>query len=397
MAERTDADLRTIAETAARSNAAAGTPARQIGDFYRSAMDEARLAALGAQPVRPQLERFAAIRNREEFAFEAGRLTSLMAGGPFGNSIIVDATDSQRLLVEIPQGGTMLPNRDYYLNTDAASVELRQRTKATWCGSSVSPAAPTPRRRAIRSSNSRSRSRRCSCRLGEPHRGPVGPATHVARARHRDAGVRLDCLGEATGLRSGVEHRAPAAVVLSAVRCARREHTARHAEELAGRAAPELLGALSRPGVRGSALRGLRPDPDGPGVAARTLAHRRLSGEHVSHRCDGPALRGTAFHTGRQGPCRTVDDEPPDRVPAGAPGGRLAVAVHEARGARQAVAAPAEDRRARAAGATIAISRSKKTISSATSCAGAPSTTGTGWPASPGRSTRTSGWCRCRR
>jgi len=127
MAERTDADLRAIAETAARSNAAAGTPARQIGDLYRSAMDEARLAALGAQPVRPQLERFAGIRNREEFAFEAGRLTSLMAGGPFGNSIIVDATNSDRLLVEIPQGGTMLPNRDYYLNADAASVELRQK------------------------------------------------------------------------------------------------------------------------------------------------------------------------------------------------------------------------------------------------------------------------------
>jgi putative endopeptidase len=130
MAERTDANLRTIAENAARANAAARTPARQIGDFYRSAIDEERLTALGAQPVRPQLERFAAIRNREEFAFEAGRLTSLMAGGPFGNSIVVDATDSSRLLVEIPQGGTMLPNRDYYLNMDAASIEVRQKYEA---------------------------------------------------------------------------------------------------------------------------------------------------------------------------------------------------------------------------------------------------------------------------
>ncbi len=106
---------------------AAGSPVRQIGDLYRSATDEVRLAQLGAAPVRPQLDRFSAIRTREAFAFEAGRLTSVMAGGPFGNSIIVDAEDSKRLLVEIPQGGTMLPNRDYYLNTDAASVELRQR------------------------------------------------------------------------------------------------------------------------------------------------------------------------------------------------------------------------------------------------------------------------------
>jgi putative endopeptidase len=130
MAERTDADLRAIAEDATRANAGPGTPARQIGDFYRSAMDEARLAALGARPVRSQLDRFAAIRNPGEFAFEAGRLTSLMAGGPFGNSIIVDAADSRRLLVEIPQGGTMLPNRDYYLSTDAASLGLRQKYEA---------------------------------------------------------------------------------------------------------------------------------------------------------------------------------------------------------------------------------------------------------------------------
>ena len=86
-----------------------------------------RLSQLGAAPVQRQLDRFSAIRSREAFAFEAGRLTSVMAGGPFGNSIIVDAEDSKRLLAEIPQGGTMLPDRDYYLNTDAASVELRQR------------------------------------------------------------------------------------------------------------------------------------------------------------------------------------------------------------------------------------------------------------------------------
>jgi predicted metalloendopeptidase len=124
MAERIDADLRAIAEDAVRTPAPAGSPLRQIGDFYRSAMDEARLSALGVEPIRPQLDRLAGIRTREEFAFEAGRLTSQMAGGPFGNSIVVDANDPTRLIVEIPQGGTMLPNRDAYLNAD---VELRQR------------------------------------------------------------------------------------------------------------------------------------------------------------------------------------------------------------------------------------------------------------------------------
>lgn len=130
MAERIDANLRAITEEAARMPLPAGSRMRQIGDLYRSATDEARLTALGVEPIRAQLDRFVAIRTREDFAFEAGRLTSLMAGGPFGNSIVVDAEDQTRLLVELPQGGTMLPNRDYYLSTDQASVDLRQRYEA---------------------------------------------------------------------------------------------------------------------------------------------------------------------------------------------------------------------------------------------------------------------------
>ena len=163
MAERIDANLRAIAEEAARASAPAGSPLRQIGDFYRSAMDEARLNALGVEPVRPQLDRFAAIRTREEFAFEAGRLTSLMAGGPFGNTIVVDAQDSTRLVVEIPQGGTMLPNRDAYLNTDTSSVELRQRYE-TYLHTALHAGghARTRKRPGARCSGSRWRWRRAS-------------------------------------------------------------------------------------------------------------------------------------------------------------------------------------------------------------------------------------------
>ncbi len=51
MAERTDLSLRAIAEEAARSSAPAGSPVRQIGDLYRSATDEVRLAQLGAEPI----------------------------------------------------------------------------------------------------------------------------------------------------------------------------------------------------------------------------------------------------------------------------------------------------------------------------------------------------------
>jgi putative endopeptidase len=126
LADKTELDLRTIIEaTGASVNRKAGSPAQQIADLYTSVMDQARIEALGAAPLAPELARIDAIRSGRDLAAEAGYLTSIAGGGPFEGSMAVDADDSTRIVVRFAQGGTLLPDRDYYLNDGATYAGIR--------------------------------------------------------------------------------------------------------------------------------------------------------------------------------------------------------------------------------------------------------------------------------
>jgi putative endopeptidase len=107
-----------------------GSSAQQIADLYTSMLDEARVDALGASPMAPELRRIDAIVTPRDLAAEAGYLTAIAAGGPFGGSVAVDARDPTRLVVQISQGGTLLPDREYYVSADPKFVAIRQQYEA---------------------------------------------------------------------------------------------------------------------------------------------------------------------------------------------------------------------------------------------------------------------------
>src|SRR5215203_4777083 len=110
IADRTDRDLRAIIdELASRPNRPRGSPAQQIADLYASVMDEARLEQLGAAPIEPELRRIAAIKTTRDLAAEAGYLSSIAAGGPFGGSAGIDPLNPGPPVVRIVEGGTLLP------------------------------------------------------------------------------------------------------------------------------------------------------------------------------------------------------------------------------------------------------------------------------------------------
>ncbi len=97
---------------------------RRLGDFYGSCMDSARVEALGATPLRAPLARIDAINSR------AGLLAAITEQQKTGNSgfnlnVDQDAKKSDRIVAYISQGGLSLPDRDYYLKTDAASQKTR--------------------------------------------------------------------------------------------------------------------------------------------------------------------------------------------------------------------------------------------------------------------------------
>jgi predicted metalloendopeptidase len=130
-AQRT-ADL--IAATAA-GQAAAGSEAQKIADYYASFMDVAAIDAKGLAPLQPTLDRIAAIATRRDLArYIGGRLradvdilnaTNVYTDNLFDLWIAQDLDNPARYVPFLVQGGLGMPDRDYYLDASPRMTELR--------------------------------------------------------------------------------------------------------------------------------------------------------------------------------------------------------------------------------------------------------------------------------
>jgi predicted metalloendopeptidase len=116
--ENTLPQLRGIIETVATKNAAKGTDEQRIGDFYASFMDEARLEQLGATPLKAELDKIAALKDKSELPALLAQLGKIGVGVPFDFGIHQDNKDSTKYVADIGQGGLGMPDRDYYLKAD---------------------------------------------------------------------------------------------------------------------------------------------------------------------------------------------------------------------------------------------------------------------------------------
>jgi len=103
-------------------------PATQkIGDFYASCMNETLVEQLGAKPLQPDLDSVRALKDRKQLAAVIAKLQMQGVSVLFNFGPIQDPDDSDRMIVDISQGGLGLPDRDYYIKDDAKSKETRER------------------------------------------------------------------------------------------------------------------------------------------------------------------------------------------------------------------------------------------------------------------------------
>jgi len=124
MEDENKTQLRGILE-AASSPDAGRTPVNQkIGDYYASCMDESAIESKGADPIKPELDRIAKISSKAELAEVASAMST--DNVLFSFYSIQDYRDASQVVANADQGGLGLPDRDYYLKTDAKSDELRK-------------------------------------------------------------------------------------------------------------------------------------------------------------------------------------------------------------------------------------------------------------------------------
>ena len=124
LADDNRALLREILEEAAAGGAGRDPVKQKIGDYYTACMDEKAIETAGASPLKSDLERISKMHSKRDMA----RVIAAMPGlnVPFAFQSDQDYKNSSQVIAEVDQSGLGLPDRDYYLNTDAKSVELRQ-------------------------------------------------------------------------------------------------------------------------------------------------------------------------------------------------------------------------------------------------------------------------------
>jgi putative endopeptidase len=115
----------------ARTPQTQGSLGQKIGTLYNLMMDSARLNREGWAPLKPTLDRIAAIRDRKEYQLVTSQLdrngeSTMMYGLGCG----ADMRNADWNLVSVGQGGLGLGTRDYYLATDGQNKRVLDAYKA---------------------------------------------------------------------------------------------------------------------------------------------------------------------------------------------------------------------------------------------------------------------------
>ncbi|MGI4885036.1 MAG: M13 family metallopeptidase [Janthinobacterium lividum] len=120
------ARLRQTSIEAAKASAAAGSNQQKIGDFWAAGIDSVKANQLGAAPIKPELDRIAAMKTVAEVPGVIAHEIQLGVRALIGPRVSQDDKNSDKMALYLHQSGLGLPNRDYYFNTDTRTKNIRR-------------------------------------------------------------------------------------------------------------------------------------------------------------------------------------------------------------------------------------------------------------------------------
>ncbi|TCD11056.1 M13 family peptidase [Pedobacter frigidisoli] len=116
-----------VEDAAANKSAPAGSVKRRVGDFFAAAMDTVAIEKLGYTPIKADLEKIKQIKDIQGVLDQVAYMRVNGLGAPMlGVGVGQDRKNVNKYMVNIGQGGTTLPDRDYYLKDDTRSVKIRE-------------------------------------------------------------------------------------------------------------------------------------------------------------------------------------------------------------------------------------------------------------------------------
>ena len=105
-----------------------GSVEQKISDLYKMGLDEERLNAEGAEPIRQTLNYILSINNSEELIGKIAQLHIEGIGAFFYSYPAADLEDSNMTILYMEQGGLGMGNRDYYTEAENANLKAAYRT-----------------------------------------------------------------------------------------------------------------------------------------------------------------------------------------------------------------------------------------------------------------------------
>ena len=125
--DQSQKDVKAIIENAAKGTNVDGSDEQKIGDYYTSFMNRKDRDAKGISPIQPELKTIDAIANYTDLASYFGNANRTGVSIPFGIFVNQDSKNPNEYAITTWQGGIGLPEREYYLSTEAKMVDIRKK------------------------------------------------------------------------------------------------------------------------------------------------------------------------------------------------------------------------------------------------------------------------------
>lgn len=123
--ENNNKRINTILTDLLKKQGKEGSVERKLGDFYKLAMDSVRRNKEGVSPVKPLLDEMENAKTLTDLRYLQIKYASFGYGVPFGYGFDADQKNAKQNILNLGQGGLTLGQKEYYLDNDKATSEIR--------------------------------------------------------------------------------------------------------------------------------------------------------------------------------------------------------------------------------------------------------------------------------
>ena len=123
--ENNNKRINTILTDLLKKQGKEGSVEKKLGDFYKLAMDSVRRNKEGVSPVKPLLDEMENAKTLTDLRNLQIKYATFGYGVPFGYGFDADQKNAKQNILNLGQGGLTLGQKEYYLDNDKATSEIR--------------------------------------------------------------------------------------------------------------------------------------------------------------------------------------------------------------------------------------------------------------------------------